>query len=386
MATGKLIKSGLCFALLVILPGATSPLLAQAEGGGEETRPTAEAGTDPNCLPPPHRLRLNFGAGNAQIEPGILNEAAPSWLLNSFIESNKSDALYAGYQPALPIIPPAPIRVLTLHRGLEYTFLDRLTIAYNVYTLDQRFARNGPTSVTFYEPANANMRWAFFEGMRLLRYVEDRRGGEIAYVHPILAGLKAGVFAQDETYIEINDLSLGSYTSSTHTSQNKPNTTTWSEAAIIPAEYRMRGAYAGPIVQLQLFDWLGVHYKFTPVRREGTFRLSGFQYLNEGSNNGAISESNAIFPFTYARLKDVGQRHNLEFIFTFLCNYGVHLGFLTEDLDRTYSLYLSETNFKQNRLVNLKTPELFGYGEMFSSHKISKAEVYLKFSAALYWQ
>ena len=113
--------------------------------------------------------------------------------------------------------------------------------------------------------------------------------------------------------------------------------------------------------------------------------MSGTQYLTEDEHGGYTHQS-AIWPYYYGELKDRGQRHNLEAIFTVLCKYGIHVGFLYENFDRNYDLYLAENFDTEGRLVNLKNPNILGISEMFlGPHKIEKAELYIKFSAAILW-
>jgi hypothetical protein len=65
----------------------------------------------------------------------------------------------------------------------------------------------------------------------------------------------------------------------------------------------------------------------------------------------------------------------------------VHLGLMHENYDRSHSVYISETFNSSDRLLSKKTPDTLGYGEMFlGPHKVEKTEIYLKFSAALYFQ
>ena len=198
--------------------------------------------------------------------------------------------------------------------------------------------------------------------------------------------MSLGGFVSREQYIEINDISFGSFVATTNNAAFKPATTTWSELGLVPGEYRMSSTNVGPAAHLQILPALGLEYKLAIVNRSGNFKASGVQYLNEDLNGG-YTHDNAVWPFIYAESQDQGMRHNLELIFTFLCNYGVHLGFMHESFDRSYSIYVSETFNTAGRLLSQKTPDTLGYGEMFlGPHKIEKSEIYLKFSASLYFQ
>jgi hypothetical protein len=207
----------------------------QAQPAGAEGEPEAD------CLPPSHRIRILAGPGRAILLPGFLSESGPTWMINSFIEAQDN----SNYQPVIPF-EPKEFEAFSLHGDIDYTWKDRLRLRFKTYQLEQDFDRDSSTRTDFFAPAKTNFRWAYFEGVRLQRYREDRRAGELLYVHPMfLPGLKLGAFVSSEQYIEINDISFGSFVATKNNAEFKSATTTWSELGLVPGEFRMFGTNVG---------------------------------------------------------------------------------------------------------------------------------------------
>jgi hypothetical protein len=247
--------------------------------------------------------------------------------------------------------------------------------------MDRRFNYKDPTKVTYFHPDGPATHWSLFEGVRILRYDEERRNVHARYMHRFfLDGLKLGLFIEGEGYREINGISFGSYIGTKSGATKKPGYTTWSAAAFANGIYNMYGATGGPAVQFQLFDYLGFHYQLTPVNRAGDFSLLGLQVVDE--QIGESSQRSYVTQAGYGKVKDTGVRHNIEAVLRLYCRYEIHLGYLGENIKRKYNYYIGDT-MKDGQIMSQKTYGL-GLGEMITGGRITKNEIYLRFSASVF--
>lgn len=329
-----------------------------------------------------HRIRIGGGIGYGDVLAGVLSESAPAWELNSFIRAGQVE----NYQPNLAILrPEAPTKMVMLHADFQYAFRDRIFVNFEYSSLDHDYDRDDANKATFVAPANDQFQRTLFEGMSLVRYREIRRAVDLMYLHPVLfKGLKVGVFAGREWYYEQNDISFGSLTA-TGASASPAGLLRWSFGAITPSEYRMSGFIWGPAIRYQLFDWLGVLYRFTPVyQRKGTMNLSGIQNLNQIPASGDATFA-PLVPVHYGEATDRGVRHNLEAIIRIYCRYGLHIGLLREDFKRSYQTYYGATFSPFDATGYAAKTWGYGFGEGSQSFKISKFEIYMKMSASFFF-
>jgi len=347
------------FSLLsVIVAGFLAPLMAQTATIGD------------------HRLRLTGGYGYGEIQPGIVNEAPNAWLINTALANDPQT------ETAIPVDRGSVARYASHMHAAQYAYKDRLFLQWSYYRIDQSYGRRVPTRVTYFHPDGASASWSLFEGIRMVRYDEQRRNVELKYLHPMLvAGFKAGFFAGGEGYREINNISFGSYIATKGSASHKPGVTSWSAAAAAPGEYDLYGPMGGLALQFQLFDYLGFHYQGGIVARSGSFHMTGIQMVEE-QKDGAFLGRSFIGQAAWASVRDRGMRHNLEAVLRLYCRYEIHLGVLREDIQRDYELYLGDS-IKGAEVISQKTYGL-GLGEMLTGARMHKNEIYLRFSVSAF--
>ena len=328
------------------------------------------------------RIRFTFGFGRGEVKPGLVSEASPAWFLNSAIRSSVDST----YQPVLPLDPGNKAKYWSLNLGLEYAYKDRLFISYNWYQIDQGLGNENSTTVTFFHPPSTDFRWSYFEGARLARYFEENRTIEAKYLHPVLfPGFKAGAYIAREFYREENDISYGSYQATTASNAIAATTTAWSVAAVVPGNYEMAGWTIGPAFRYQIFQWFGLHYKLGIIERDGSYNQGGFQTLTVSNDVTGATQLEGLFPYATGRAKDTGIRHVLEAVFCVYCRFTITVGFLKEDLSRSYESYAGYTFGTRPNLYSQKTPTGLGIGETSTSHEVSKQEIYLKLGSDFFF-
>ncbi|MCB1174908.1 MAG: hypothetical protein KDK39_15155 [Leptospiraceae bacterium] len=335
-----------------------------------------------------HRFRILLGFGRGNNLPAVLSEAGPAWMTNSFVGYFQN----VNNSPVIQLSDPAKLKHWSGRLEMDYTWLDRIQGGISYYNINQEYNRNEPARIDFFHPASDIKRWSYFEGVRLTKYNEERKNIFVRYLHPVdfddfqVQGLRIGLYASRELVDERNEISFGSYVATTNTSTIAPGTISWSQGGVVPVVYDLKGYSIGPAVRYQLFDWLGLHYRFTPVRRSGPMNMFGVRTIQQTTDATGASVVGALIPFGTAEVQDSGVRHNFEAVARIYCRYTLHLGIMKEDIDRSYSFYLAKTVATDANLpFQEKTPSIFGLGEMSSSHKMEKLEVYLKFGTALFW-
>ncbi|MCE9598047.1 MAG: hypothetical protein K8S54_08770 [Spirochaetia bacterium] len=315
------------------------------------------------------RIRFLLGPGYGKLEAPILSESTNSWFINSLLRTG------ANQQIAVPYEAPSKLTYVSTAVSLEYAFVDRLFLELSWFHINQKFSRNQPGKSSYIAPGNGAYYPSLFEGLRLLRYREDRKTAELMYLHPVWKpGLKLGVLAASEKKFEKNVISMGSYSSS----RTSPETTIWSEGGSIPAEIYFSGSAFGLAARYQIFEWFGMLYKGRSFSREGRMNLVGLQ-IQDTVVGGGTTGLSPLLPVHYATVKEKGTRHNLEGIFKLYCRYNVVVGVMKEDYKRKYGVYLGDTNLTTSNLQ--KKTEGLGLGEISSSAKGSKLEIYLRFGA-----
>lgn len=327
------------------------------------------------------RLRFFLGAGYQTLHPAILSEAGPAWQLNNLIRAADGRS-----QPAFLVEDTGTIPAIPLRWGADFTYRDRITVAVERHFTTQTYSTKYPSKVTFLAPGNATYQTAMYEGLRLIKWAERRDELEVMYLHPISSkGIKLGGFITRQEYAENIEVSMGSLIA-TRASSTDGGVLTWSEGGSIPATYRTSGWLAGAAVRYQLFEWLGFTYKLSPLRRSGDFNMSGYQILTSQTYTTAgqlgPQTLQLLAPLHFGSFQDKGMRHVLETALRLYCRYSVHLGFVKEDFNRTYSSYFGYT-FSPTTSFHPKTNGL-GIGEMSQSFRSSSLEVYLKFGLHFY--
>ncbi len=319
------------------------------------------------------RFRILTGAGYEMIRPAILSEAGPAWQLNSLIRASNGIS-----QPAILIQDTKRVPAYRYKLSGDIAFKDRVFFDYERQWTNQQYNKGYPTRVSFAAPANSSYETALYEGLRMLKYKEFTDNASLTYLHPLGKGVKIGGFLEHEAYHENLEISMGS----TSLTKVSPGILTWSQAGTLPASYQAKGNTAGLAVRYQMLEWLGFSYRVNPIRRSGDFKLSGPQILNaQNGVNGPVSYA-VVAPIHYAEFSDSGIRHRFETTFRFLCRYYVIPGIIREEYKRSYSIYVGNTL----ATVGNFTPKTsgIGFGEMASSHKATKQEVFLKFGAAFF--
>jgi hypothetical protein len=366
----------------------------QPTAAGEESAPETGTGDatsdDPGTNPrliyygrrENSRIRFTFGAGRGEVLPGVISEASDSWFLNSAIRSVTDSS----YQPVLPVAPGGIAKYWSYQMGLEYVFKDRFFVSYNWYRINQGLGNSNSTTVSFFHPASDRFRWSFFEGVRLARYVEDRRNLEFKYLHPaFLRGFKIGGFLGREWYKEENDISYGSFQANSATAPLDPNSTAWSVGGVVPGNYKMRGWNFGPAFRYKIFSWFGLQYKLAFVNRSGSFNQAGLQTMTVTNDLTGAQRLEALLPFASGTAKDSGLRHQLEAEFCIYCRFTITVGILKEDFTRSYSSYFGRTLGTIPYFYSEKTAAGLGIGELSKSHKLTKEELYLKFGTDFFF-
>ncbi|MBL8019579.1 MAG: hypothetical protein JNM27_07955 [Leptospirales bacterium] len=311
------------------------------------------------------RIRFLLGPGYGKMEVPLLAESTNSWFVNSLLRTG------ANQQIALPYEAPSKLTYVSTAISLEYAFMDRLFAEFSWFHVNQKFSRNQPGKSSYIAPGNSVYYPALFEGLRLLRYREDRKTLEFMYLHPVWKpGLKLGVLAAHEKKFEKNVISMGSYASS-----RNPEIIRWSEGGSIPAEIYFSGNAFGLAARYQIFEWFGMMYKVRSFSRDGRMNLQGLQIVDV-SAGGVATGFEPLLPIHYAIVKESGTRHNLEGIFKILCRYNILVGIMKEDYKRKYDLYLGDTNLAVGNLQ--KKTEGFGLGELATTAQGSKLEMYLR--------
>jgi hypothetical protein len=325
------------------------------------------------------RFRLILGFGRSQFKPGVLSEAGPAWMTNSFIAS----AIDTNASPVFSLSDPKNLQAWSLFFEADYTWKDRLTTGIKYYNINQDFRRKDPAMVDFILPPGIKNRWSYFEGVRLTKYQEENKSLYAKYLHKMwFRGFKAGIYLSREWYDELNDISFGSYVATTLSSSVAPGTTNWSQGGIVPSRYSMTGYSIGPSFRYQLFDWLGFHYELTSVRRAGNLSMQGIRLIQQSNDITGGTAYSVLLPAAAGRVKDSGLRHNLEIVFRIFCRYSLHIGILKEDFERNYDSYLGKTLSSGNLPFQEKTPVGMGIGEMNKAHKLGKIDIYMKFGTS----
>lgn len=327
------------------------------------------------------RLRFFLGAGYQTLHPAILSEAGPAWQLNNLIRAADGRS-----QPAFLVEDTGTIPAIPMRWGADFTYRDRITVAVERHFTTQTYSTKYPSKVTFLAPGNATYQTAMYEGLRLIKWQERRDELEVMYLHPLSSkGIKIGGFLTRQEYTENIEVSMGSLIA-TRASTTDGGVLTWSEGGSVPATYRTSGWLVGPAVRYQLFEWLGFTYKLSPLRRSGDFNMTGYQILTTQAytTTGQLGPQSfqIIAPLHFGSFQDKGMRHVLETALRLYCRYSVHLGFVKEDFNRTYSSYFGYT-FSPTTNFHPKTNGL-GLGEMSQSFRSSNLEVYLKFGLHFY--
>ena len=331
------------------------------------------------------RIRFFFGGGRNNFQPAILNETSSAWQLNNIISATST------YPAVLSLYSPEKLKAWSFNGGIDYTYKDRLFISANYYDTEQSYDRQDPAQVNFTPLVQSGgaFRRSYFEGMRINRYREINRNVKAMYLHPmLLRGFKGGVFLGKEWYVENNDISFGSYLATSSLSPTLPNTISWSEGGVSPAIYRMSGIIYGLAARYQIFEWFGMHYWITPLKRSGRMNMVGWRALNQTTTNtdGSTTDTlNLLVPVASAKMQDKGMRHRLEGVFNIYCRYTVHLGLLKEDFKRTYESYYGFDNGINAEYYSMKTPTRLGIGELIGEHPMSKFEVYIRFGAGFFF-
>jgi len=327
------------------------------------------------------RLRFFLGAGYQTLHPAILSEAGPAWQLNNLIRAADGRS-----QPAFLVEDTGTIPAIPMRWGADFTYRDRITVAVERHFTTQTYSTKYPSKVTFLAPGNATYQTAMYEGLRLIKWAERRDELEVMYLHPLSSkGIKIGGFLTRQEYTENIEVSMGSLIA-TRASTTDGGVLTWSEGGSVPATYRTSGWLVGPAVRYQLFEWLGFTYKLSPLRRSGDFNMTGYQILTTQAytTTGQLGPQSfqIVAPLHFGSFQDKGMRHVLETALRLYCRYSVHLGFVKEDFNRTYSSYFGYT-FSPTTNFHPKTNGL-GLGEMSQSFRSSSLEVYLKFGLHFY--
>lgn len=326
------------------------------------------------------RFRYILGFGRLKHIPGVLSEAGPAWMTNSFIAASDQNS------PVIQLSDPSKLKAWSFYSEFDYTLDDRYTFGLKYYGINQKYGRKDPARIDFFHPASNTKRWSYFEGVRLTRYREENKSIYFKYLYPMFwKGFKAGIYIAQEWYDEKDDISFGSYVATSINAEVAPGTINWSQGGIVPAFYNMTGTSFGPAFRYQMYDWLGFHYKLTPVNRSGSMNMSGTRLIQQSNDFTGQEALSGLFVLATATVSDSGMRHDLEAVFRFLCRYTLHIGILKEDFNRTYSGYISKTFSSGELPFQEKTPTVFGIGELSSSHKIEKLEFYMKFGTSFFF-
>lgn len=363
--------------------------------GDAQTKDSVAASQDEAASPSgraaQHRIRFTIGAGSARGLPGVIAEGNRSWMINSLVHQSQDSTA----QAAIPVFTPKNVGYITNYGAIDYAYRDRWFVAAKRYGVDQEYDRGKPTMITFLAPGNTEYVNAAYEGIRLRRYRETHHTYELMYLFRLpLRGFKAGPFLAREQYKEIDDFTFGSY-SLTRAASTDPGVTTWAAGGNVQSVYTMTGSHPwfrmggtdaellwGIAARFMLFDWLGFHYRFTPVVRVGRMATDGIQILLDSTSNGAIRNIQTIVPMHAGEEVDKGYRHSLEATVRLLCRYHVTVGVLREDLKRDYATY-SGYSYTNNARVNAKTWG-YGWGELSQQFTIRKTEGYVRLSASFY--
>ena len=324
-----------------------------------------------------HRFRLQLGAGYSRLSPVILNEAGPSWLVNSVIKN-----VWNPNEPfAYNAYTPKNITVYPTFWGGEYSFRDQFQIRFRSESIAAAFDRNDPTYALIFSP-RSNIYWAsLFEGVRLLRYEEKTKTLEISYTHPFLSWLKVGPLVGIESYSEKNNFSFGSYTKNKSTVTD-PNKETWTIGGFVDSRFKDEYLTPGIEARAKIFSWLEVKGTAVSIKRKGHFDLGGFQVVQIHKTDGSDDQLVPIYPFYQGHLTDTGYRTSAEATFRF-CRFNATVGTSYQKMKRKYDSYygryLSEISDFQFKSFDdeLGTPVGIGFGEMSKKHNHSKINTYV---------
>ena len=334
-------------------------------------------------VPDLHRLRFGLGFGRGTALPAVLSEAGSAWLINSAVHAARDSE---NNQLAVPVQETKQVRYTSLSFFADYAYRDRFFLSASQSRVNEEYTRKSPTMTTFLAPATTNLHNSLFEGVRLLELAEKRRNLDFSYLHPLLArGFKVGGALGREWYGEQNLISYGSYAQTRSTAPVSAQTAFWSQGGEVNSAWESAYWTLGLVLRYQLFDWLGFYYRLDPfLRRSGDLTLGGAQLLATGDLEGTQTGTHVLVPLHFARISERGRRHNVEATIRICCRFAVHVGLLKEDWKRSYDSYLG-TTLATGGMFNAKTPDGIGLGEMSQKFAVSRREIYLKLSVAVFF-
>ena len=141
-----------------------------------------QSGKKRTYVPMLHRLRFGLGLGRGDTSPAIINEAGPSWMINSAFAAAADPE---NVQGAVNIAEPEAVPYISWFFLVDYAYRDRWFLSLSFYNVSQKYSRAQKTSADFFAPASTNRFPAVYEGVRLLRYQERLRTLELTYLHPL---------------------------------------------------------------------------------------------------------------------------------------------------------------------------------------------------------
>lgn len=321
-----------------------------------------------------HRLRFSYGPGYSNVSPALLNEAGPSWMFNSFLRNQNHDTPLA-----IKLDKPKSVPMFSQHGGIEYSFRNQLDVRYENYRIGSSFGRGDPVTVTFFSPDSSRYNWAWYEGIRLLGYDEDRHTLEVSYAYPVMEWVKVGASVGYETYYENNNFTYGSYTK-TNTDFEDPLLTTWSLGGSVDGMFRSKYAVPGIIAKVNVVKWLEIVGSVKAINRTGNLKIMGVQVLQETDHNDQVRYFPMV-PIQFADVQDSGMRTQVEAVFR-ACRFAFHVGAINETINRKYNLYYG-TYITETEHFNAKSDKI-GLGEMIGEYPHNRWEIYMKFSVAFH--
>lgn len=321
-----------------------------------------------------HRIKIRAGAGFGRLNPAILNETAPSWMLNSFLRTEQD----RGLPLAIPISKVLILATEPVYQEISYGWSNRVDLSYsrdrNLGTFDQ----GSSASVLFFSPRTDRYWGSAFEGNRLLRFEGVSENVRLSYTHPILDWLMVGPSVNYHRYTEKNEISNGSYTATRPTNDlaNPGNQVTWSSGGSASAEYVMRGILPGIYAKLQLTPWWEIRSRVELIRRKGNLATLGTQLIQITPQNGDV-RYDLVVPAYWGQAEDRGTQVMVESSFRY-CRFTLDIGVIRQDVTRKYSGYYGDTyGGGVNRSDYSARTSALGIGEMISKFRHTTTEIYL---------